>query len=84
MINWKVRIKNKTFWITAIPAAILLIEAVANLFGFNIDLSSVNDKLIDLVKALFTVLAVAGVTIDPTTQGIGDSDRALEYETPAK
>lgn len=84
MINWKVRIKNDKFWIALIPAVLLLIQAVAAVFGFNIDLSELGDKLLDVVNALFAVLAIMGVVIDPTTDGIGDSERALNYDRPAK
>ena len=36
MINWIVRIKNKNFWLAAIPALLLLVQTVAALFGFLI------------------------------------------------
>ena len=32
------------------------------------------------VSALLTLLTALGVVIDPTTQGISDSDRAMTYE----
>lgn len=82
MINWKVRIKNKTFWLAIIPAAILLIQAVAAVFGFTVDFSDMGNKLIDVVEAVFVVLAIIGVVADPTTAGIGDSAQAMKYETP--
>ena len=84
MINWKVRIKNDKFWIALIPAVLLLIQAVAAVFGFNIDLSELGDKLLDVVNALFAVLVIMGVVVDPPTEGIGDSERALNYDRPAK
>ena len=34
MINWKVRLRNKAFWLAFIPAALLLVQTVAALFGF--------------------------------------------------
>lgn len=34
MINWIVRVKNKNFWLAAIPALLLLVQTVAALFGF--------------------------------------------------
>ena len=37
-INWIVRIKNKNFWLTIIPALLLLVQVVAALFGFTLDL----------------------------------------------
>ena len=81
-INWKVRLKNKTFWITAIPALLLVITSVLKIFGIDVDLTSLNDQLIDVVFAVFALLAALGVVTDHTTEGFGDSEQALEYETP--
>lgn len=82
MINWKVRIKNKNFWIALIPAVLLLIQVVASVFGFTIDLSDLGQKLLAVVNALFVVLAILGIVTDPTTEGISDSDLALTYTEP--
>ena len=84
MINWKVRIKNDKFWIALIPAVLLLIQAVAAVFGFSLDLSELGNRLLDVVNALFAVLAILGVVVDPTTEGVGDSERALNYDRHAK
>lgn len=84
MINWKVRIKNKLFWITLIPAVILLLQSVAALFGYTLDLADISNKLIAVVEAAFVVLAILGIVADPTTNGVGDSMRALTYEEPYK
>ena len=81
-INWIVRIKNKNFWLTIIPALLLLVQVVAALFGFTLDLGDLGNKLIDVVNALFVVLAILGVVTDPTTAGIGDSPQAMTYEEP--
>ena len=83
-INWKVRIKNKSFWLSIIPAVLLLVQAVAALFGYAIDLGVIGDKLIVIVNALFVVLSIIGVVNDPTTSGISDSKQALTYEAPKK
>ena len=82
MINWKVRIKNKTFWLAIIPTIILLVQAVAAVFGFTIDLTGIGSKLLDVVEAVFIVLAIVGVVTDPTTAGLNDSKQALTYEAP--
>ena len=82
MINWKVRIKNKAFWIALIPAVILLIQAVAAVFGFTIDLANTSTKLIAVVEALFMVLAILGIVVDPTTSGMSDSKQAMTYDKP--
>ena len=82
MINWKVRIKNKWFWLAFIPAVLTLIRAVAALFGFQIDTEAINAQLTAIIEALFAVLVVMGVVVDPTTKGVSDSDRAREYDEP--
>lgn len=84
MINWKVRVKNKTFWLALIPALLLLMQAVAAVFGLTLDLSEVGDRLLTVVNALFAVLATLGVVTDPTTSGVSDSALALTYDEPKK
>lgn len=82
MVNWRVRFKNKNFWLAIVPAILLFIQAVTKLFGYTLDLGALGDKIIDVVNTLFVVLSVIGVVNDPTTQGIGDSNRALTYDKP--
>ena len=82
MINWTVRIKNKTFWLALIPAALLLVQVVAAVFGYTLDLGELGDKLLAVVNALFGVLAILGIVTDPTTKGVGDSSQALTYDRP--
>lgn len=84
MINWKVRIKNKTFWLTIIPAVLLLAQVVVAVFGYTVDFGELGSKLIDVVNALFAVLVILGIVNDPTTAGVSDSKQALTYETPKK
>lgn len=84
MINWKVRIKNKNFWIALIPAVLLLVQVIAAVFGYTLDLGELGDKLLAVVNALFSVLTILGIVTDPTTAGIGDSKQALTYKTPKK
>lgn len=83
-INWKVRLSNKQFWVSLIPALALLVQAVAALFGFTIDLTTLVGKLLAVVDAVFVVLVVLGIVVDPTTSGVGDSERAMSYEKPWK
>lgn len=84
MINWTVRIKNKNFWLAVIPAVLLLIQTVAAVFGFTLDLGEIGDKLLAVVNAVFGVLVILGVVNDPTTAGIADSRQAQNYITPRK
>lgn len=84
MINWEVRIKNKNFWLTLIPAVLLLIQVVAAVFGIQINLGDLGDKLLAVVNAVFAVLVILGVVNDPTTHGLSDSARAMGYTEPHK
>jgi phi LC3 family holin len=81
-INWKVRIKNKNFWLTAIPAFLLLLQVVLGVFGVNLDMGDIGNKLLAVVNAAFGFLAILGIVNDPTTEGIEDSEQALTYEKP--
>lgn len=81
-INWKVRIKNKAFWVSLIPAVLLLVQVVAAVFGYTLDLGDLGNKLLAVVNALFAVLAILGVVTDPTTAGVSDSTQALTYTEP--
>lgn len=79
-INWQIRIKNKTFWLTLIPAVLLLVQAVSAPFGYTWDFVVLNQQLAAIINALFAVLSILGVVTDPTTKGVGDSERALMYD----
>ena len=81
-INWKVRIRNKQFWLAVIPAVALVAQAVAAVFGYTIDLTTWVGKIQAVVNAVFALLAILGIVVDPTTAGVGDSDRAMTYEEP--
>ncbi len=82
MINWQVRFKNKNFWLSFIPAVLLLIQVIASAFGFSFDFGDLGNKLIAVVNAVFVVLSLLGVVTDPTTAGVSDSERALTYTKP--
>lgn len=82
-INWKVRFKNKAFWIGFIPAVVILIQAIGSLFGYTFKLQGVEDNLINVVEALFAVLAVLGIVVDPTTIGLSDGFYGLQYTSPS-
>lgn len=84
MINWTVRIKNKSFWLALIPALLLLIQAIAAVFGYTLDLSALGEKILAVINCLFAVLAILGIVNDPTVEGIGDSAQAMTYITPKK
>ena len=82
MINWKIRLMNKQFWLSLIPALALCAQAIAAVFGWEIDLTTAVGKLLTVVNTVFALLVVLGIVVDPTTEGVGDSERALGYEKP--
>lgn len=82
MINWSIRWKNKNFWLSLIPAILLLIQVVLAVFGVEVDFGVLSGKLLAVVDAVFVVLAILGIVTDPTTAGIADSAQAMTYEIP--
>ena len=81
-INWLVRIKNKQFWLSVIPAIALVIQAIAAVFGWTFDFSTLVGKLLTVADAVFALLVILGIVVDPTTAGVGDSQRAMMYQEP--
>ena len=83
-INLLVRLKNKTFWLLLIPALLLVAQTIASLFGYNWDFVVLNQQITAILNAVFAVLSILGIVVDPTTAGFGDSQRALSYTEPNK
>ena len=83
-INWKVRIRNRNFWLALIPALLLLVQVVAAPFGYKWDFGVLNQQLAAIINAVFALLSILGVVNDPTTAGVGDSARAMSYDEPRK
>lgn len=83
-INFIARAKNKLFWLALIPAVLLLVQAVAVPFGYQWDFGILNEQLAAIVNAVFVVLAILGIFVDPTTDGVGDSAQAMTYDAPKR
>ncbi|WP_125703675.1 phage holin [Lacticaseibacillus daqingensis] len=81
-MNWKVRIKNRSFWLALVPAFLILAQAVAAPFGYNWDFAGLGAQLTGIINAAFAVLSILGVVVDPTTAGVADSTQALTYDAP--
>lgn len=79
-INWKVRFKNKT-WLSMFLS--LIIGFVFNILKmFDIVPTVTENTILQIVGEVLTFLGLIGVLVDPTTAGLGDSERALGYEEP--
>ncbi len=89
MINFKVRGKNISFWISVALSVIAPVFAYFGITGADLTTWQAAGDLV--IKAfnnpyvVFTmIIAFYNAVIDPTTRGIGDSEKALQYQSPAK
>ena len=73
-INWRVRLRNKTFWLTLVPSLVLLTQ--------QLGLNWVPENWESIFSTVMAILTVVGVINDPTTAGITDSSQALNYVVP--
>ena len=73
-INWRVRLRNKTFWLTLVPLLVLLTQ--------QIGLNWVPENWVWFFGTVMAILTVVGIINDPTTAGITDSSQALAYYEP--
>ena len=81
-INWKVRLRNKT-WVASLLA--LVVTFVYNLLAMLEIVPAVSEEwVMGIISTGLTLLTALGVLIDPTTQGVQDSDRAMLYVEPGK
>ena len=76
-INFKARLKNKTFIISMAALIVSMIYRV--LTAFDILPSVSEGEIGEIVAIVVNILALAGVVVDPTTEGFSDSDRAMTY-----
>lgn len=81
-INWKVRVRNKAFWVALIPALMLLVQQVCAVVGVQLDFGELQAQLVAIVGTVFAILAILGIVADPTTAGVGDSEQAMTYTEP--
>ena len=76
-INWKVRLRNKTWLASVLALVVSFVYDLLAMVDFVPPLSQ--DWLLSLFQTILTLLTALGVVIDPTTDGAGDSDRAMNY-----
>lgn len=79
-INWKIRFKSKVFWATIIPLILLLIQQVADLFGFTFVFDELNAKLQAILSTVFLVLAGLGIVNENTTPGVTDDTQTMNKD----
>ena len=80
MINWKLRFQNRaTLWSIislVVSLAYRILDAVGVIPPFTADF------VLEIAADVLTLLGLLGVIVDPTTDGVPDSKRAMGYEQP--
>ena len=80
MINWKLRLKNKTTLVTLLVAAVAFVYQIFGIVGFVPPVSE--SEIVQTVGVMCNLAAALGIIVDPTTEGIADSDMAMNYIAP--
>ena len=79
-INWKVRFKNKVWLGSFLSLIVGFIYSMLALFDVFPQVTQ--NLVVQLLNQVLTFLGLIGVIVDPTTAGLGDSERAMGYEEP--
>ena len=79
-INWKVRLRHKPFWMSLVALLLVLANHIVSIFGY--DITIYNEQITALSETVLAILALLGIIIDPTTNGLNDSQEALKYIKP--
>lgn len=82
MVNWKLRLKNKTTLTSLIAALAALVYQI--LGAFQIVPSISESTVLEIAGLAINALCLMGIVTDPTTAGMADSPQALTYEEPKK
>lgn len=80
-INWKVRMQNKTWLLAFLGAIVTFIYQMLGMLGVVPAISE--DLATQVIGIAVNLLVALGIVQDPTTAGISDSSRALDYDSPA-
>lgn len=75
-LNLKIRLKNKTFIITMMTTIIAFVYQM--LAQFEVVPKITQDQTMQVFMLVVNILAGLGILVDPTTDGVKDSDRVLE------
>lgn len=63
-IDWKVRLRHKTFWISLVSALVLLFQQLGIQFF--------PENTMDITNTILTIFTILGVINNPTTNGLTD------------
>ena len=80
-INWRVRVRHRTFLVALFSLLLLLSQQIAAIFGYEIT-AGFSEELTSIFNTVLSILVLLGVVVDPTTKGMSDSERACTYKSP--
>lgn len=80
-INWKLRFKNRYTLTALISTTALFVNQVLSAFG--VDYSEQIKQVVDACLTLVTLLVALGIVIDPTTEGMNDSEYSHQKIEPS-
>lgn len=81
-INWKLRIQNKVTLTSIIVTIIAIVYKCLDLAGVAITVPQ--SEVLEVAELIVFLLCMLGIVVDPTTSGASDSERAMQYNYPAK
>ena len=81
-INWKLRLQNRVVALSAITLALDIIYNILAMCGITPPVSE--HDVLEVVERVIEILAIVGILTDPTTQGLHDSEKAMQYTMPNK
>lgn len=79
-INWKVRLQSGSWWMGIISAVIVAVFAILKICKVDVPVTA--DEVMNVAMLVLMIPAAIGITTDPTTKGVSDSQQALTYDSP--
>ena len=75
-MNNKIRWQNKTFVVTLLTAIVAAVYQILGIIGIVPPISQ--DLIVQLIGIFANILVTLGIWVDPTTDGISDSEVTLQ------
>lgn len=72
-MNFKIRLKNKAFWVACIALIILILQYIQSMSGMDFNVSLIEK----ILNAILLCAITMGILLDPTTPSMSDSDLVM-------
>lgn len=71
-MDWKARLKNKTFVVSMLAAIVAFIYQILGILGVTSPITQ--DDVTQVILIVVNLLAALGILVDPSTPGITDGN----------